>query len=602
MSAVSATSEAQDIINKQLLEIIQEARSGKTDSKEMEAISRFADSALTLRYQKNTLRTVRSLLQQIQCIRDNSDLSYIIGSLILRGIPTPLHVYAGPEDKNADVWRIHFIPGSVSLPSEEYYKGKGPGGKNTIRGYEALLRKAGEAFDIEGLDKIVYIEKGLAPYIFGSLVYDPPALSQASLDRKYPNIVWKRLLEGLQVDSKKKTKYVVDSPQLLGVLDYMFKKLELSEWKLLLSAYILIYHMPIMQPPFDTNYFRFFRHHLRGDRTKPSNEQVLLDLAKRYLVIPLWIEYVKRYVPQEHKKEVRHLINELIVSAKERISDTEWLHISTRRVAAKKIDQIVLGVLYPDISYKYKVPDLTSDDLAENLMRINIAMSRWQMEDLEHKLTYKLWTNMIYNVNAHYYSNGNRLVIPAGIATWPYYCSTAPLGWNYGGLGAVIGHEMTHAFDVNGKEFDAHGEYADWWKPADDRNYEKITRALVALFKSSKYMGRTVNGKKTLSENIADLGGLAIALNGLEREIKQQGVDDMGRLEALRNFFIAYAVSWREKERRAKGLQALLTDVHAPAQMRVNLIVPHFQEWYDAFNIEPNHKLYITPKKRIRIF
>jgi predicted metalloendopeptidase len=161
---------------------------------------------------------------------------------------------------------------------------------------------------------------------------------------------------------------------------------------------------------------------------------------------------------------------------------------------------------------------------------------------------------------------------------------------------------MTHAFDVNGKEFDAHGEYADWWKPADDRNYEKITRALVSLFKSSKYMGHTVNGKKTLSENIADLGGLAISLGGLEREIKRQGVDDMGRLEGLRNFFIAYAASWREKERRAKGLQALLTDVHAPAQMRVNLIVPHFQEWYDAFNIEPNHKLYITPKKRIRIF
>ena len=602
MSAVSSTSETQDVINAQLMEIIREARGGTRKSKEMEAIGRFADSALTLKYQKNTLRTVRSLLQQIQCIRDTSDLSYIIGSLILRGIPTPLYVYAGPEDKNTNVWRLHFIPGFVGLPSEEYYKGKGPGGMNTLRSYKKLLKIVGEAFDIEEMNKVLEIEKRLSKYINSSLVYDPPVISQATLKRKYPAINWDSLLSGLQIDDRKKSKYVVDAPQFLAILNNMVAKLDLSAWKLLLSANILIYHLPIMEPPFDTYYFNFFRHQLRGDRAKPSNEYVLLDLAKKYLMIPLGIEYIKRHVPREHKKEVRELVDKLIVSAKERISDTEWMDISTRKVAQEKVDGIILGILYPDIPYKYKVPDLTSDDLAENLMRINISMSHWQMEDVKHKLTYKVWTNLIYNVNAHYYPNGNRLVIPAGIANWPYYCSKAPLGWNYGGLGGVIGHEMTHAFDVNGKEFDAKGEYADWWKDADDRMYGKISKDLVKLFNKSKYMGHPVNGKKTLSENIADLGGLAIALGGLEREIKRLRVDDMGRLEALRNFFIAYAATWREKERREKGLQALLTDVHAPAEMRVNLIVPHFQEWYDAFDVKPNHKLYITPDERIRIF
>ena len=605
-SAVSATSEAQDIINNQLLVIINEARAkavaGTSASKDMIAIGRFAESALRKKYQKNTFRSVKDLIQQIHCIRDRKDVATILGALCVRGIPTILNVYTGPEDKNSKHWRMHIVPGSLGLPSTEYYEGKGPGGMNTLIGYEGLMKNVGEYFELEELEQVVQLEATLTKYIYGGWIYDAPISTGLSLQRRYNNIPWGSFFDAIKCPSWKTEKFVIEMPAFLRHLNKMFKDENLDNWRRLFWASVIRFFMPVMAAPLDTYYFDFFKRRLRGDTAKPSDEIVMLEFAKKYLIIPLGMEYVKRHVPADYKKELTGFIRELFDAAKDRISDTDWMDISTRRAAKAKVDGITLGALYPDREFNFTTPDLVSDDFAENLMRLGMAVSVWQMKDVRQKLTYQVWTNMIYNVNAHYYSTGNRLIIPAGIASWPFYCRSAALGWNYGGLGSTIGHELTHAFDVNGKEFDAEGELVDWWTVKDDRAYNKRTRALVELFGRSKYVGHSVNGNLTLSENIADLGGLAIALGALEAELKRLGVNVDERLDALRNFFTGYAVCWREKERKKKGLQGLLTDVHAPAELRVNLIVPHFQEWYDAFNIGAGDKMYIPPEKRTRIF
>lgn len=210
--------------------------------------------------------------------------------------------------------------------------------------------------------------------------------------------------------------------------------------------------------------------------------------------------------------------------------------------------------------------------------------------------------NPVFMVNAFYIPAGNRFVLPAAIVSPPFYDSKNGPGRNYGALGCVIGHEITHAFDDNGKDYDADGNKRNWWLPADNRAYNKRTRALEELYNKERLLGKRLDGEQTLSENIADLGGLAIALDALKFELDKAGVSDEVRQHEVREFFLGYATSWREKKRTAKEKMNLVVDVHSPPKYRVNNIVRHFQEWYDAFDVREGDALYLDPKERITIF
>ncbi len=193
-------------------------------------------------------------------------------------------------------------------------------------------------------------------------------------------------------------------------------------------------------------------------------------------------------------------------------------------------------------------------------------------------------------------------MIPYGTVLSPFYSTEAPLGWNYGALGSLIGHEMCHGFDNDGKEYGINGKKQQWWTRKDNREYKKRAKLLDDLFSSQTVLGQPVNGKLTLDENIADLGGVGISLEALKRELTTNKASAEACLEAYRNFFVAYAVSWRTKYRKEKLLYGLQVDKHAPAFLRVNLVVNQFQEWYDAFGIQEDSKLYVKPQDRIRIF
>ena len=218
-------------------------------------------------------------------------------------------------------------------------------------------------------------------------------------------------------------------------------------------------------------------------------------------------------------------------------------------------------------------------------------------------MTSKTWDDPVFAVNAYYYNQGNRLILPSGIVNWPFYCSSIKaIAWNYGALGAVIGHEITHAFDVDGMIYDSEGKIHQWWTQNDYKEYIKKTKAIINLFNKGIHFNHKVNGKLTLSENISDLGGIAISLDALKKSQIERKLNNDDIINELKIFFISYAVSWRIKERRKKAIQSLFIDRHAPSHLRVNYIVNNFDEWYLAFNIQPKNKLYIPPEERIIIF
>ena len=342
----------------------------------------------------------------------------------------------------------------------------------------------------------------------------------------------------------------------------------------------------------------------RTSRTKPfvlfakDKSDCQSDLSK-----PLSILYKNYFLKDSFKRKATKFIEKIRISALKQIdSKTSWMEDETKKKAKKKVKDMILSIGWPDSYPKFKLPLLQTDNLLEN---IYLLSSNSTDEDISlfYKKTGipgKFWDEPSYIVNAFYYNEINEFIVPAGSLFYPFFGSTKSKGWNYGGLGCVIGHEMIHAFDDDGKDYDEHGYYNPWWQPRDNRRFHVMSKKLIDLYNNSTIFGIHMNGKLTLNENIADLGGISIALEALKDEIKF--MSEKEKKYELQQFFLSYAVSWRTKEEKQKVLQGFILDRHSPAELRVNNIVSQIDEWYDAFDIKVEDLLYIAPEDRIKIF
>ncbi len=207
------------------------------------------------------------------------------------------------------------------------------------------------------------------------------------------------------------------------------------------------------------------------------------------------------------------------------------------------------------------------------------------------------WSRPVYEVNAFYYPNENRFLLPAAILRYPFYDPARSLAWNYGAIGSTIGHELCHAFDADGREYDEKGDKRDWWTKHDAAEYKQRANAVVNLYESRQYRGLEVDGYLTLVENIADLGGMEFSLAGFRAAVGRPL-----KKEELREFFEAYAISWRSKDRLKRAAELLATDPHSPPMLRVNHAVRQMDEWYEAFDVKEGCEGYIPPAKRIHFF
>ena len=376
----------------------------------------------------------------------------------------------------------------------------------------------------------------------------------------------------------------------------------MDQWRVYLRAMMILCYVKFLPSDITKYHFHLYSYLLNGQR-KPGNKiGYMLNISKDYLEIPLSRVYISLNSNTKYRAKIKQFIKNIQDATIERIGETEWLEPKTRIAAAQKVKNINLGVLYSTQSYNYKVPQLTNN-VIKNVQIIGKSIIEKAFKDVEQKFTTDLWDEVpVYNVNAYYSSAGNRLFIPAAIANWPFYCEQASLGWNYGSLGCVVGHEITHAFDDNGKDYDEKGNRAEWWTKTDKRKYNENINQIIKLYSQSTLYGQKVDARDTLGENIADLGGMGASLQALKNQLNANKITEEKRLDELKDFFIGYATSWREKEQRAHGLRELITDVHAPAIIRVNNIVRHFQEWYDAFDICSSDPLFLSVDKRIRIF
>jgi putative endopeptidase len=322
--------------------------------------------------------------------------------------------------------------------------------------------------------------------------------------------------------------------------------------------------------------------------------------------------YVAQHFPPEHKAAVQRLVDNLIAAYRESITGLDWMGEETRARALAKLDAFTPKIGYPDKWRDYSTLEIDAQDLLGNVRAANLFEERRDLDKLGKPMDRGEWFMPPQMVNAYYNPPLNEIVFPAAILQPPFFDPEADDAWNYGGIGAVIGHEIGHGFDDQGSKYDGTGRLTDWWTAEDRAEFEQRTKALISQYDAYSPAqldgNHHVNGALTIGENIGDLGGLSIAVKAYDIALRQEGLSGVADapvvdgLTGLQRVFYSWGRIWRSKSRHADAILLLSIDPHSPAEFRCNGVVRNMDDFHEAFDVRPGDALYLPPEERVRIW
>ena len=605
-SSVSVSDEIETRVENSLFGIIDRLVKTKPNDK----ISLLAKSIITPKYQVNSVYDIQRLLGLFECLTTGDDVGRMIGKLNRIQSNAPISFVVANDRYIPNKRCVYIYEPKLGLPEKQQYK-KGVDPK-AIASYTRVLKLLGNLLHVENLDLAVELEKDLLPYLSKendredvAFPYQPSTL--AELSKSYENIPWKTMMVswGMTPSMASAATYIITNKTYISELERMFRQYSMAQWRILMRAQTLVHFMRYLPPPFDDIHFQLWGKQLQGTTEKIPQRFLLLNVLKENIPHNLGYVYVKDAVSNKLKPTAVKLVENLRSATIVRIRELRWMTDETKVRAIEKCKAMIFQIAYPD-KWEFELTDVPINEthMLTNLWNLTKYDTTQMLRHLKRgKINEKEnWEDGVFEVNAYYYSDKNMMVIPAGILQSPFFDLKRSEAWNLGGIGAAIGHEITHGFDDDGRLYDKNGVMKDWWSDADAAKYKEMSQELVKLFNKATYMGGNVNGEMTLSENIADLGGVAIALEALEMEFAKGSYTAASKKNAYKEFFTSYAVSWRNKDRVKKAEQSLLLDKHAPAPLRVNLIVRQFAEFYTAFDIAESDPGYIPIANRIQLW
>lgn len=569
----------------------------------------FKKSILNHHVQDNNVRDLRRFLQSFDCLRDREELGRQIGYLNRIQSRAPLTFTVNADTYRSSICRVHIYEATMGLPAKHYYVAKPQ--NRTILHYGTVLKRAGELLDIDRLDDAVSIERSVLPVLSSADSLQNPIESYlpktlAELCKEWKEIPWETLLLGwgMPTDLIRSSTFIVTNTKYLDHLNHMFRTYSMDLWRTWLRACVVLTFLEYLPPPFDNMHYELFQKRLRGSAQKMPQHRLMLITLQRFAPQALGRAFVEDHISERVKDEAMSMVRRLKTATVARIRGLSWMTAATKKTAVDKIRAMRFQVAYPSEWYsEFTGVTVDPERMFQNIVNLSVKDTVRMINTLGMGCGDRdTWQDGAFDVNAYYYPDQNRLVIPGGMLRSPFFDLRRSVAWNYGGIGAAIGHEITHGFDADGKNFDVRGNYKEWWTAKDNDAYEEITKDLMDLYDGAEYLGGKVDGHLTLSENIADLGGMAIALQALHAYLKEHGDSPRETLEAYRDFFESYAISWRNKDRPKKAKQSLFLDVHAPAPLRVNNIVRQFREFYEAYGIKEGDAGWIPEKRRVQLW
>jgi putative endopeptidase len=387
-------------------------------------------------------------------------------------------------------------------------------------------------------------------------------------------------------------------------LSELFDRTSLPTLKAYLTFHYLSDHAPYLPQRFDAARFDFYGRTMRGQPQQRERWKRAVDEVNDSLGEQVGQLYVAKYFPAESKAKMQELVGNLRASLSERIDQLDWMTPATKKRAHEKLATFTPKIGYPDHWKDYSGLEVKRNDLVGNVRRAALWHWRYQVARLDKPVDRSEWQMTPQEINAYYNPLNNEIVFPAAILQPPFFDPKADAAVNYGGIGAVIGHEIGHGFDDQGRMFGPDGSMKeDWWTQQDADEFTKRVQRLIAQFSAYEALpGLHVNGASTVGENIGDLGGLNMAYHAYQLSLKGQPAPVIDGLTGDQRFFLSWAQVWRTKYRDGALREIVMSDVHSPARFRVNGPLPNIDAWYQAFGVQPTDKLYIKPADRVSIW
>lgn len=383
----------------------------------------------------------------------------------------------------------------------------------------------------------------------------------------------------------------------------MVPAVPMSTWKSWVAAQYITTAGAYLSQPFVDARFEFFGRTLNGQQAQRPRWKRGVQVVNGSMGEALGQLYVERHFPPDAKKRMETMIANLIEAYRQSITTLDWMTEPTRKEALDKLSKFKAKIGYPNQWRDYSSLKVSADDLLGNVERSARLEHEYQIGKLNHPVDHEEWLMSPQTVNAYYNPVKNEIVFPAAILQAPFFDLGADDAVNYGAIGAVIGHEIGHGFDDQGRRFDGSGALRDWWTPADETEFQKRSKVLVDQFSAlSPLPGVKVNGELTLGENIGDLGGLSIAYKAWRLSLGGTSSPTIDGFSGAQRFFMGWAQAWRSKAREQYLRNQVMADPHAPEEFRANAPLSNIDAFYEAFNVKPGDKLYVAPEKRVRIW
>lgn len=557
------------------------------------------------------LTPLSPLLKRIEKISTHEDVVRTMAHFERIGVGTLWGAGVDQDMKDSERYVVYLGQGGLGMPDRDYYLKSDVESKRVREAYAKhlarLLELSGNKTDSkEKAALVLAIETAIAKISMPKedlrdvdKVYHKKSVVELSKLAK--GIDWREYLS-IVVDVPQ-TKLIVMQPDFFAGISSLLTAHSVEDWKTYLRVHLVNSFATGLTPDLEKQSFAFYATTLTGTKHMKPLWRRILRVVNGSLSEMFGELYVKEYFPPEAKRKVADVVADLFRAYEARIMNLDWMSAATKKKAIVKLHQMNRKLGYPDKWKSYKGLVIKADDYIGNVMRVSEFEHKREMRHLGKPVDHKEWFMSPQTVNAYCSFGMNDIVFPAAILQHPFFDVSADDAFNYGAIGSVIGHEITHGFDDQGSKFDGKGNRKTWWTAEDSKRFTEKAKRLITEFNGYEVEdGLHVNGKLTLGENIADLGGISIAYDAYQLRLKETGRKDIGGYTPEQRFFLAYAGTEREQERPEYRKTMVMTDPHSPSRLRVNGPLSNLPEFYEAFGVKKGDKLYREAKHRAKIW
>ncbi|MEH8019939.1 M13 family metallopeptidase [Rheinheimera metallidurans] len=549
-------------------------------------------------------------LEQIKAVKDKAALPALFASLQRDGISIPFSWYVNNDAKNSTQYGVYLSQSGLGLPDRDYYFKDDEAGKKLLADYKAYLTDmftmAGNANAIAAAERVLALETALAKHHWTRVenrnadkTYNK--MSSADLNTHLGSFDWTAFAKSIKLDGV--NDIIVRQPSYFDGFAKVISSSDIQSWQDYLTVKTIGAYAGKLSSNFAERQFAFYGTTLNGIEQQQPRWKQAVDASDDVLGEITGKLYVERHFKPEAKARMEKLVANIIKAYEVAINELEWMTPETKKAAQAKLASFTPKIGYPNKWHDYSALEIKADDLVGNFVRATHFSYDEMLAKLGKPIDKEEWHMTPQTVNAYYNPVNNEIVFPAAILQPPFFNMEADDAVNYGGIGAVIGHEIGHGFDDQGAKYDGDGNLRNWWTEQDKSQFQERGAKLSAHYSQYEPLaGHHVNGDLTLGENIGDLGGLTVALKAYDISLGGKTAPVMDGFTGEQRVLISWAQVWRSKYRDEAMKQRLATDPHSPPSIRVIGLLPNIPQFYTAFDVKEGDAMYLAPEQRVKIW